>query len=70
MFATRKKLLSGDSFTVDYVPGTGTVILLNGKVAAEPIADPVFFVAMMKIWLGANPPDWQLKDALLGQSKN
>jgi hypothetical protein len=70
MFATRKKLVAGDSFTVDYIPGTGTVISLNGKVAIEPIAEPVFFVAMMKIWLGATPPDWQLKDALLGQSKS
>jgi hypothetical protein len=70
MFATRKKLVAGDSFSVDYVPGTGTVISLNGKVATEPIVEPVFFVAMMKIWLGADPPDWQLKDALLGQSKN
>jgi hypothetical protein len=70
MFATRKKLMAGDSFSVDYIPGTGTVIWLNGKVAAEPIVEPVFFIAMMKIWLGANPPDWQLKEALLGQSKN
>ncbi len=70
MFVTRKRLASGDSFTVDYVPGTGTVISLNGKVATEPIAEPVFFIAMLKIWLGADPPDWQLKDALLGQSKS
>ncbi len=69
MFATRKRLMAGDSFTVDYIPGTGTLISLNGKVATDPIPEPVFFVAMMKIWLGANPPDWQLKDALLGQSK-
>jgi Chalcone isomerase-like len=70
MFVTRKRLASGDSFTVDYIPGTGTVISLNGKVATEPIVEPVFFIAMMKIWLGADPPDWQLRDALLGQSKS
>jgi Chalcone isomerase-like len=70
MFATRRKLSAGDTFSVDWVPGTGTVISLNGKIAAEPITEPVFFIAMMKIWLGANPPDWQLKEALLGQSKS
>jgi Chalcone isomerase-like len=70
MFVTRKRLTAGDSFTVDYTPGSGTVILLNGKAATDPIVEPVFFVAMLKIWLGADPPDWQLKDALLGQSKN
>jgi hypothetical protein len=70
VFAAKKRLVSGDSFTVDFVPGTGTVIAVNGKAATEPIAEPVFFTALMKIWLGANPADWQLKDALLGQAKS
>lgn len=69
LFAAKKRLVAGDSFTVDYLPGSGTVISINGKAAAEPIAEPVFFTALMKIWLGANPADWQLKDALLGQPK-
>lgn len=70
LFAAKKKLQTGDTFTVDYVPGTGTVVAINGKAATEPIAEPVFFTALMKIWLGANPADWQLKDALLGQAKS
>ncbi len=69
IFATKKRLVAGDAFFVDYTPGTGTVFSINGKPAGEPIAEPVFFTAMMKIWLGANPADWQLKDALLGQPK-
>lgn len=69
LFAAKKRLVAGDAFTVDYVPGTGTVISINGKPASDPIAEPVFFTALMKIWLGPNPADWQLKDALLGQSK-
>jgi len=69
MFATKKRLAAGDYFTVDYIPGTGTIISINGKPAADPIVEPVFFTALMKIWLGANPADWQLKDALLGQPK-
>jgi hypothetical protein len=68
LFTYKAKLVAGDAFTVDFVPGAGTVISVNGK-AGEPITEPVFFTAMLKIWLGANPPDWQLKDALLGQSK-
>jgi Chalcone isomerase-like len=70
IFATKKKLVAGDSFFIDYLPGTGTVVSINGKPAGEPIKEPVFFTAMMKIWLGANPADWQLKEALLGQSKS
>jgi hypothetical protein len=70
IFATKKRLVAGDSFFIDYLPGTGTVISINGKPAGEPIKEPVFFTALMKIWLGASPADWQLKDALLGQSKS
>jgi hypothetical protein len=68
VFAAKKRLSAGDSFTVDFIPGIGTVISINGKPAVDTIAEPVFFTALMKIWLGANPADWQLKEALLGQS--
>lgn len=70
MFAERKKLLSGDWFTVDFIPGTGTVITVNGKVAMEPVKEPEFFSALMHIWLGPRPADAQLKDALLGKAWN
>ena len=68
IFSARKKLLSGESFSIDWLPGTGTVIMVNGKPAAEPIKEPEFYSAMMKIWLGKSPADMQLKDALLGKS--
>lgn len=69
IFATRKKLAKDDFFTIDYLPGTGTVISVNGKPAAEPIKEPEFFSALMSIWLGRNPADAQLKDALLGKPR-
>jgi hypothetical protein len=68
IFATRRKLNAGEWFAVDYVPGTGTIISVNGKPAAEPIREPEFFAALMHIWLGKNPADSQLKDALLGKA--
>ena len=68
IFATRRKLNAGESFAVDFVPGAGTVISVNGKTAAEPIKEPEFFSALMHIWLGKNPADAQLKDALLGRA--
>jgi hypothetical protein len=70
IFATRRKLTAGESFAVDWVPGTGTVISVNGKTAAEPIKEPEFFSALMHIWLGKSPADAQLKDALLGRAPN
>ncbi|MFN3862622.1 MAG: chalcone isomerase family protein, partial [Roseateles sp.] len=35
IFASRKQLNSGDSFSVDYVPGIGSTVLLNGKAIGE-----------------------------------
>ena len=69
MFAARKKLVAGDYFSIDYVPGVGSTILVNGKVETGPIKEPEFFASLMKIWLGKNPADAQLKEALLGHTK-
>lgn len=67
IFSTRKKLVAGDSFSVDWVPGAGTVVMVNGEPQGAPIKEPEFFNALLSIWLGPNPADSQLKDALLGQ---
>lgn len=66
IFAERKKLSSGDNFTIDWVPGTGSVIAVNGKVVGEPIKEPEFFSSLMKIWMGKSPADANLKEVLLG----
>lgn len=66
LFAQKKKLAQGESFGVDWVPGQGTQILLNGKPQGEPIREPEFFNALLRIWLGGSPADALLKDALLG----
>ncbi len=67
IFSAKKKLVAGDSFSVDYVPGQGTSVLVNGKPQGEPVKEPEFFNALLRIWLGPNPADAQLKDALLGK---
>jgi len=68
IFSQRKKLSAGDYFSIDYVPGTGSTIVVNGKPASEPIKEPEFFNALMKIWLGKSPADAQLKELLLGKT--
>ncbi|MEN9544355.1 MAG: hypothetical protein RLZZ598_1188, partial [Pseudomonadota bacterium] len=57
LFAEQKKLAKGDSFMIDWVPGTGTLIAINGKVAVDPVKEPEFFTALMKIWFGSSPAD-------------
>ena len=68
MFAARKKLVAGDQFTIDYLPGRGTLIGINGQPQGEPVKEPEFFNALMRIWLGKSPADTLLKNALLGNN--
>lgn len=67
IFSDYKNLQPGDQITMDWIPGTGTVITVKGKVQGEPFEDPVFFQALTGIWLGEQPADWKLKEALLGK---
>lgn len=67
LFFQYKKLSAGDYFTADWVPGTGTVISINGKPAGQPIKEPEFYSALLKIWLGKSPADTLLKEQLLGR---
>jgi hypothetical protein len=48
------------------VPGAGTVITIRGVVQGDPFKEPEFYAALLRLWLGPNPADWKLKDALLG----
>lgn len=68
IFADHKKMLAGENFTIDWVPGTGTIITIKGKPQGEPFKEPEFYAALMRIWLGPNPADWKLKEALLGKA--
>ena len=67
IFSDHKKLQAGDQFMIDWIPGTGTVITVKGKVQGEPFKEPEFFNALVGIWLGNLPADFKLKDALLGK---
>jgi hypothetical protein len=67
IFSEQKQLKTGDNFTIDWVPGSGTVISVRGVPQGEPIKEQAFFNALVRIWLGPSPADWKLKDALLGK---
>lgn len=66
IFSSRKKLLAGDVFSVDWVPGQGASVLVNGKALGPVIKEPEFYAALLRIWLGNHPADGALKEALLG----
>ena len=58
----------GDLMTLDFLPGTGTQVAMNGTVRGKTIAGDDFYRALLRIWLGDNPISKDLKKALLGQS--
>lgn len=67
VFTRHKWLRTGETFVLDWVPGTGTVLTVKGEIEGEPFKEPEFFDALMRIWLGPRPADWRLKDELLGK---
>lgn len=69
IFSDQKKMVAGDNFMIDWVPGQGSVITVKGVAQGEPFKEPEFFAALMSIWLGPVPADYKLKDALLGSGK-
>jgi hypothetical protein len=68
VFTDQKKLVAGDVFFIDWIPSTGTVISVKGVPQGEPFKEPEFFNALLRIWLGPQPADFKLKDALLGKA--
>jgi len=69
LFGSLPGLKKGDTFSLDWTPGVGAVIFVNGKAATEPMPDKLFFDGLMKIWIGDNPVDTSLKPYLLGAKK-
>ncbi len=57
----------GEVINMDWVPGTGTVITIRNTSVGAPFPEPEYYNALLRIWLGQDPADWMLKEALLGQ---
>jgi chalcone isomerase-like protein len=51
---------------LDWQPGTGTVVSVDGRARGKPIAGEDFYRALLRIWLGERPVQDDLKKALLG----
>ena len=64
----QKKLNAGDNFTLDGIPGTGTLLSIKGVPQGEPMKGDDLFNALIRAWVGPRPADTKLKDALLGKA--
>ena len=60
-------LKKGSVVHLDYLPGTGTRVSVNG-VDRITIKGEDFFQSMLRIWIGRKPVDGRLRDAMLGGS--
>lgn len=58
----------GDALDLDYQPGSGTRIVVNGKPRGDAIAGNDFYVALLKMFIGERAIDKNLRAALLGQA--
>jgi hypothetical protein len=56
----------GATIVLDFAPGSGTTLLVNGALEAKQIPGDDFFTALLKIWLGEGPVADNMKKALLG----
>lgn len=65
IFSGKPKLMPGDSFAMDFVPGKGTQFYIQGQPQGAPVGDDEFFTLVLRIWFGESPADIPLRDALL-----
>lgn len=59
------KIVKTNVFDIAYIKGKGTVVYKNGKEVGS-IAGLAFKKALFGIWLGEDPADEDLKEAMLG----
>ena len=64
-----KEAKNGMRITLDWLPGAGTQVTVQGRPTGAPIPGEDFYSALLKIWLGEKPVQADLKKALLGEKQ-
>jgi len=62
-------LKEGDVIFLDYIPTKGTRVTINGD-EKNFIEGADFYAALLDVWLGEEPADDDLKDAMLGEAED
>jgi Chalcone isomerase-like len=65
IFKKLQQAKTGDVILLDFVPGTGMRVTVNGDVKGA-IAGAEFYTALLRVWLGEKPAEASLKKAMLG----
>ena len=66
IMAEIKEAKKGMAIALDWLPASGTVMLVNGAPRGKAISGEDFYRALLRIWLGDKPVQDDLKKALLG----
>ena len=69
VFSGKPKLVPGDTFAMDFVPGKGTQFYIQGQPQGTPVGDAEFSGMVLSIWFGPHPADRLLERSLLGHEK-
>ncbi len=67
IMAELKEAKKGMAILLDWQPGSGTAVIVDGNPRGKQIEGEDFFRALLRIWLGDKPVQDDLKRALLGQ---
>ncbi|MCZ7653337.1 MAG: chalcone isomerase family protein [Rhodocyclaceae bacterium] len=62
------EIKAGTSIVFDWIPEKGTLLTIGGQMKGKEIAGEDFFAGLLKVWLGEDPAQDDLKQALLGKS--
>lgn len=62
------EIKAGSSIVFDWLPERGTVLSINGQQKGRDIAGEDFYTALLKVWLGDDPVQDDLKQGLLGKA--
>ena len=60
------KVRKGDVLDLDFIPGKGLILSVNGMPRGRPVAGEDLYAGLLKIFLGDRPVDAKLKAGLLG----
>lgn len=66
LFAQKDEIKTGETVTIQEIPGKGSTIAIDGVPSGGVFTEPQFFNSMLKVWLGKEPAEDRLKQALLG----
>jgi hypothetical protein len=61
-----KTLKKGQVVSLDFLPGQGTRVVVNGEIRGNYIPGEDFYRALLSGWIGDNPVSEKLKRSLLG----